>query len=1219
MKKGIKNLLSYFVSASMVSMLIPSLAYAEAQSKPQNNLGQKVTLVDSSYQNSQVNFKFPEDGATSRKYARYRRVFKAYKGRGTIIAQNHGTTNAEIYVNGYRVSIDKVLASTLGTSQIDIGKYTQDGDNTLEVVNITPANTYLNVKVLYPELVYGKPENAGISSDKLTKVDDLINKDISNGFPGAALTVIKDGQIVKNTAYGSVKLWDGNNKVESPQKMTLDTMFDMASNTKMFATNFALQQLVSQGKIKVTDLVSKYLDNFQDGPNDQFKGKATLTLEDLMHHEAGFTPDPQYFNPVVAGDLYSQDKATTVQLLSKTPLTYVPRSKTVYSDVDYMILGAIVEKVTGVPLDQYVESNIYKPLGLTNTVFNPLLKGFTADQIAATERNGNTRDGSVTFPNIRTSVIQGQVHDEKAFYSMGGVSGHAGLFSTTHDMAVLAQLVLNGGGYGGYELCDRNTLDKFIAPSDDNGARGLGWDREGDRNLIWEFGPYSSDQTVGHTGWTGTVTCIDPEKDMAIVLLTNERNSPCPNGVFEAANAPFETGRYGSVMSLVEEALLEKTPTKIAPAEKTVTTVTSNNASQSDAITFPDNSTTRIFATDRRVFKGYQGRGALAVENNGATSADIYVNGQHVSLSDVLKNANGTSTIDIGKYTVDGENALKVLNVLPTGSSVNVSTEYPVLVDGKPEDVGVASTKFNLVDNFINAEVKQGFPGAALAIIKDGKIIKNTAYGTKMEWNKNTLVQNPEKMTTNTMFDLASNTKMFATNMALQQLASDGKIKTTDLVSKYLDNFQDGANDQFKGKAIITLADLMHHEAGFPADPQYFNPTVAGDLYSQDKATTIQMLSKTPLSYTTGTKTLYSDVDYMILGAIVEKVTGMPLDQYVESNIYKPLGLTQTIFNPLLKGFTADQTAATERNGNTRDGSVTFPNIRTNVIQGQVHDEKAFYSMGGVSGHAGLFSTTHDMAVLAQLVLNGGGYGTFKLFDQETLDQFIKPSDDNELYGLGWDRNADNEVSWEFGAYASNATIGHTGWTGTVTCIDPKSDTAIILLTNERNTPTPNGVFDTNAFETGRYGSIMTMVQEALLNKGDDKGAGLIQAAKDQMVIAESAKTVLTAREGQATIDILPAGAQKDQLSFSLYTLQTTVDPTTALTKATTLVQQAEKSRNKKDIENANKYINILLAGNEKDALIKRINAMPKISKGGRLLQQVYCSASCYIKRNNFR
>lgn len=419
----------------------------------------------------------------------------------------------------------------------------------------------LNVNTTFPELVEAnKPEDVGFSSQKLAKVDTLINAEVKAGFPGAALIVVKDGKIIKNTAYGYAKEYE--NSILLPQnkreKMTTNTMFDLASNTKMYATNFALQKLVSDGKINVDDLVTKYIPDFKDAECDVVKGKANIKIRDLLNHCAGFTPDPQYFNPVVAKDLFSQGRETTLKILEKTPLTYVTGTKVIYSDVDYMLLGYMIENVTGMTEDKYVNENIYKPLGLNRTTYNPLKNGFSKEDCAATELNGNTRDGVVSFPNIRTYTLQGEVHDEKAYYSMGGVSGHAGLFSSTHDMAVLTQTVLNGGGYGETKIFDKNTLDKFTKTSDISPNYGLGWDKAGTNGKSWEFGPYASSETIGHTGWTGTVTCIDPVNDMAIILLTNKKHShlidPTKNPNSSKGDI-FETGQYGSVMSLIYEAL----------------------------------------------------------------------------------------------------------------------------------------------------------------------------------------------------------------------------------------------------------------------------------------------------------------------------------------------------------------------------------------------------------------------------------------------------------------------------------------------------------------------------------------------------------------------------------------------------------------------------------------------------------------------------------------
>lgn len=413
--------------------------------------------------------------------------------------------------------------------------------------------------VQYPVLTKAKkPEEAGFSSEKLEKVDQLIEKEVAAGFPGAALIVIKDGKIVKNESYGYKQKFDGHTPLKKFLKMENDTLFDLASNTKMYAANFALQKLASEGKVDIHAKVQDYIPGFKDTEADVIKGKDTMRIIDVLHHTAGFKPDPQYHNPAVSKELYSQEREKTIENINKTPLTYVPGTQNIYSDVDYMLLGTIVEKITGQKLDDYVENELYKPLKLKNTVFNPLQKGFKPKNIAATELLGNTRDGVINFPNIRTYTLQGEVHDEKAFYSMEGVSGHAGLFSTTSDLAVLLQIMLNGGGYGNEELFDRDVIEEFVEPSDMNGTYGLGWRLNGNDSMDWMFSKYASDSAYGHTGWTGTVTIIDPEQNLGIVLLTNKKHSPLVN---PAVNSNqffgdlFTTGSYGSVVTAVYEAL----------------------------------------------------------------------------------------------------------------------------------------------------------------------------------------------------------------------------------------------------------------------------------------------------------------------------------------------------------------------------------------------------------------------------------------------------------------------------------------------------------------------------------------------------------------------------------------------------------------------------------------------------------------------------------------
>ncbi|WP_065357151.1 penicillin binding protein PBP4B [Kluyvera georgiana] len=410
----------------------------------------------------------------------------------------------------------------------------------------------------YPVLTPATPESVGFDRARLDKLDSWIQDQIKQGYPSLNLLIVKDNHIVYQKAFGEAKKYDGSTLMSSPLRATTDTLYDLASNTKMYATNFALQKLVYEGKIRVDERVATYLLGFADRPDDKIKGKDTLRISDILHHTAGFPADPQYPNPQVAGKLYSQDKATTLEIIKRTPLQYVPGTKHVYSDVDYMILGFIIESVTGMPLDSYVEKTLYRPLGLTHTVFNPLQKGFSRSQIAATELNGNTRDGVIHFPHIRTQTIWGQVHDEKAWYAMGGVSGHAGLFSNTHDMAVLMQVMLNGGGYGKVKLFDAKTVGDFTRSSKEDATFGLGWRVNGNSSMTTTFGSLSNQQVYGHTGWTGTLTAIDPVNQMAIVILGNRPHSPVVNpksnpNQFVSGQLPIAT--YGWIVDQIYGAL----------------------------------------------------------------------------------------------------------------------------------------------------------------------------------------------------------------------------------------------------------------------------------------------------------------------------------------------------------------------------------------------------------------------------------------------------------------------------------------------------------------------------------------------------------------------------------------------------------------------------------------------------------------------------------------
>lgn len=436
----------------------------------------------------------------------------------------------------------------------------------------------------YDQISYAKPEDVGFSAEKLDAIDGYINQQVANGFPAVAMIVVKDGKIVKESAYGYSKMYstkEVNGVLQAAallpkdewEQTKVDTLFDLASNSKMYATNYAIQKLVSEGKINLDQKLSAFpgWENFKDdytvysgkfviggsgGITAKRTGKETVTIKDILHHYGGLIPDPEYPNKLSAGDLWYQssditNRAGIIDIICKTPLQYTPRTTFAYSDVDYMILGLLVEQITGMPLDQYVEENIYAELGLSHTLYRPLDKGFVPSDIAATELNGNTRDGNISFGpgvNIRKYTLQGEVHDEKAYYSMGGVSGHAGLFSNVGDMGVLTQLMLNGGIYNGHQIFTKEVADEFVTPyhispgSVDSSTIGLGWrlhSKSAAAYYYFNWGPSRS--TYGHQGWTGTLTIIDPVHNMSIVILANYRHSPVvspPNG-FSAANFPI--------------------------------------------------------------------------------------------------------------------------------------------------------------------------------------------------------------------------------------------------------------------------------------------------------------------------------------------------------------------------------------------------------------------------------------------------------------------------------------------------------------------------------------------------------------------------------------------------------------------------------------------------------------------------------------------------------
>jgi len=500
---------------------------------------------------------FPDRNPSSRTLTNNKRLFKAYKDQQMIITLVCRNVNsADLEINGHKIDIKSMLQfAPPGTDiPVNITKYLKDGnDNTLSIQNIRPTGSNLLAYVPFPKLTYGTPESVGISPQLLQKVDDLIKKDVANGFPGATLIIAKNGKIVKEAAYGyKRKFTDDGKLMDHFDDMEIDTLFDMASNTKMFATIFSLMKLFSDGLVNYLNPLKKYIEEYK-GVDRKGHNRDNINVVDVLTHIAGYISTYSFYSEKV--ECYSRSKKTTENCICKNiDLSREKGGEPVYSDIDYILGGLLVEHLSHMELQDYVQKFIYRPLGLKHTGFTPLKNGFKKEDCAATEVFGNTRNNTINFKDIRTKVIQCEVHDEVSYYSMNETSGHAGLFSTVRDLAVLGQVLLNRGGYGNVKLWTKDTQDLFVKPYDMDMSFGIGWRRQANELLTWHFGTYASNEAIGHTGWTGTVTVIDPVHDLTVILLTNKKHSPYIKGEFEGDY--YETGKFGSVMQLIYESFL---------------------------------------------------------------------------------------------------------------------------------------------------------------------------------------------------------------------------------------------------------------------------------------------------------------------------------------------------------------------------------------------------------------------------------------------------------------------------------------------------------------------------------------------------------------------------------------------------------------------------------------------------------------------------------------
>jgi uncharacterized protein YbbC (DUF1343 family)/CubicO group peptidase (beta-lactamase class C family) len=330
------------------------------------------------------------------------------------------------------------------------------------------------------------PATASAQPFDFSAVDEVAREAVQSGeIPGIVVLIGRHDDVLLLRAWGFRRV------LPEPQPMTTDTIFDIASLTKPLGTTLAVMSLVERGAVKLDAPVGRYLSEFRR------PAFAQVTIQRLLTHTAGFPaiPPPGVVRP---------SATETLRALSRLPFDYAPGSGTQYSDIGFMLLGEVVHRVSGQPLDRYLERTMFKPLGLRDTEFNP---GHNLrDRIAPTEwANGH--------------ILLGEVHDPRARV-LGGVAGHAGMFSTASDVARICRMLIAGGRLEDVRVLKPETIQTmWTRTGDGTGSRALGWDVSSvfARSMV----PFFPAESVIHTGFTGTAVLIDPQSGVYLIVLTN--------------------------------------------------------------------------------------------------------------------------------------------------------------------------------------------------------------------------------------------------------------------------------------------------------------------------------------------------------------------------------------------------------------------------------------------------------------------------------------------------------------------------------------------------------------------------------------------------------------------------------------------------------------------------------------------------------------------------
>lgn len=325
-----------------------------------------------------------------------------------------------------------------------------------------------------------------VDPSRLTRIDEVVEKSVQRGdCPGAVVLVLNDDAVVFRKAYGL------KSKKPAEEKMTLDTIFDLASVTKPVATATSIHILIEQGKIRPSDKVSKYWPEFAAN------GKQDVTVEHCLLHTSGLTADNSIND-------YKDGKMTAMKNIAQLKLEAPAGTRFKYSDVGFIVLGELVHRISGMPVNEFAAKNVFEPLGMKDTSYNPK----SIQRIAPTGLR-------------EKEIIRGVVHDPRAF-AMDGVAGHAGLFGTADELAIYCRMLMRGGEVNGVRILSPLGVKKFTEPHSlpGNGTRSLGWDV--DTGFTAQRGElFPAGDGYGHTGFTGTSIWIDPPSKTAIIILTN--------------------------------------------------------------------------------------------------------------------------------------------------------------------------------------------------------------------------------------------------------------------------------------------------------------------------------------------------------------------------------------------------------------------------------------------------------------------------------------------------------------------------------------------------------------------------------------------------------------------------------------------------------------------------------------------------------------------------